>query len=369
MPMTERLDCAIIGGGVVGLAIARRLAQLGRQVVLFEAERATGQHTSSRNSEVLHAGIYYPSGSLKARLCVQGRRMLETYCTERGIPWRRIGKLVVAVRDEEIPDLAHHRSQAEANGVDDLVCLDPEEAGKLEPMVKCARALFSPSTGLLDSHALMRTLADDARRAGADIVLASPVVGGELLDSGIALDIGGRDPGRYRFTAVVNSAGFSAPAVARSLRGLDGKTIPTPYFARGHYFTVAGASPFRHLVYPLPGKDGLGIHVALDLGGNLRFGPDVSFAPTPSYVFDESRADHFYRAIRSYYPALADGALQPGFVGVRPKLAPEGTGFVDFVLQGPEAHGVSGLFNLYGIDSPGLTCSMAIAEEVAGRIG
>jgi L-2-hydroxyglutarate oxidase LhgO len=366
--MTEQLDCAIIGGGVVGLAVARKLAQLGRQVVLFEAEKATGQHTSSRNSEVTHAGIYYPSGSLKARLCVWGRRLLETYCTERDIPWRRLGKLVVAVHDEELPELERHRAQAEANGVDDLAWLEREQVAALEPAVRCARALFSPSTGLLDSHGLMRALAEDARRAGADIVLGSPVVGGELADGGIDLDIGGREPGRYRFATVVNSAGFLAPAVARSLRGFDPKTVPTPYFARGHYFTVSGASPFRHLIYPLPGKDGLGIHVALDLGGGLRFGPDVTFSPTPSYAFDESRADYFYHAIRRYYPGLRDGALQPGFVGVRPKLAPEGTGFVDFVLQGQETHGVAGLFNLYGIDSPGLTSSLAIAEEVAQRL-
>jgi L-2-hydroxyglutarate oxidase LhgO len=366
--MTERLDCAVIGGGVVGLAVARRLAVLGRQVVLFEAEKAMGQHTSSRNSEVMHAGIYYPTGSLKARLCVQGRRMLESYCTERGIAWRRIGKLVVAVRDEEISELERHKAQAEANGVGDVTWLEREEVRKLEPAVTCARALASPSTGLVDSHGLMRALAADAQRAGADIVLASPVVGGELADGGIDLDIGGREPVRFRFATVVNSAGFSAPLLARSLRGLDGKTIPTPYFARGHYFTVSGASPFRRLIYPLPGPDGLGIHVALDLGGNLRFGPDVSFSPSPSYAFDESRAGTFYRAVRSYYPGLADGALQPGFVGVRSKLAPEGTGFVDFVLQGPDVHRVPGLLNLYGIDSPGLTSCMAIAEAVAALL-
>lgn len=366
--MTERLDCAVIGGGVVGLAVARRLAMLGRQVVLFEAEKATGQHTSSRNSEVMHAGIYYPTGSLKARLCVQGRRMLASYCTERGIAWRRIGKLVVAVRDEEISELERLKAQAEANGVGDVTWLEREEVRKLEPAVTCARALASPSTGLVDSHGLMRALAADAQRAGADIVLASPVVGGELADGGIDLDIGGREPVRFRFATVVNSAGFLAPLLARSLRGLDGKTIPTPYFARGHYFTVSGASPFRRLIYPLPGPDGLGIHVALDLGGNLRFGPDVSFSPSPSYAFDESRAGTFYRAVRRYYPGLADGALQPGFVGVRPKLAPEGAGFVDFVLQGPDVHRVPGLLNLYGIDSPGLTSCMALAEAVAARL-
>lgn len=367
--MTERLDCAIIGGGVVGLAIARRLALAGRQVALFEAEKATGQHTSSRNSEVMHAGIYYPAGTLKARFCVEGRRMLAAYLSERGIAWRSTGKLVVAVREEEIAELERHKQLGEANGVDDLTWLEREQVRALEPAITCVRALASPSTGLLDSHGLMRALAAEAKQAGADIVLGSPVVGGEVRSDGIDLDIGGREPGRYRFATVVNSAGFSAPAVARSLRGLGPETIPPAYFARGHYFTAAGASPFRRLIYPVPGRDGLGIHVALDLGGSLRFGPDVSFAPSPSYAFDESRAEDFYRSIRTYYPALADGALSPGFVGVRPKLAPEGSGFMDFVLQGEEGHAVPGLLNLYGIDSPGLTSSLAIAEEVARRLG
>jgi L-2-hydroxyglutarate oxidase LhgO len=317
----------------------------------------------------MHAGIYYPAGTLKARLCVAGRQMLAAYLSERNIPWRRIGKLVVAIHDEEVVELDLHKAHGEANGVDDLYWLERDQVRELEPAVTCARALASPSTGLLDSHALMRSLAEDARRAGADIVLASPILGGEVADDGIDLDVGGREPGRFRFTTVVNSAGFSAPTVARSLRGLDGKTIPTPYYARGHYFTLSGVSPFHRLIYPVPGKDGLGIHVALDLAGNLRFGPDVSFVPAPSYVFDERRADYFYRSIRRYYPALADGALQPGFVGVRPKLAPEGAGFVDFMLQGQDVHSVPGLLNLYGIDSPGLTSSMAIADEVARRLG
>ena len=370
--MTERLDCAVIGGGAVGLAIARKLALLGRQVVLFEAERATGMHTSSRNSEVLHAGIYYPTGSLKARLCVEGRRLLEGYCTSHGITWRRIGKIVVAASEEEISKLERYKVQGNANGVDDLAWLEREQVRDLEPSVVCVRALASPSTGLIDSHGLMRALANDVRTAGGDIVLGSPIVGGEVAEDdvhgGIDLDVGGGDPGRFRFRTVVNSAGFSAPAVAHTLRGLEAKFVPVPYFARGHYFTVSGRSPFKRLVYPLPGSDGLGIHVALDLAGNLRFGPDVTWVDAVDYAFDESRADAFYRAIRRYYPSLADGALTPGFVGVRPKLGPAGSGFIDFVLQGRDVHGVSGLLNLFGIDSPGLTSCLAIADEVARRL-
>jgi L-2-hydroxyglutarate oxidase LhgO len=276
--------------------------------------------------------------------------------------------LVVAVREEEIAQLERHKQHGEANGVDDLTWLEREQVRALEPAVTCVRALASPSTGLLDSHGLMRALAAEATRAGADLVLQSPVVGGEVASDGLDLDVGGREPGRFRFATVVNSAGFSAPAVARSLRGLAPETIPQAYFARGHYFVAVDASPFQRLIYPVPGRDGLGIHVALDLGGNLRFGPDVSFAPSPSYVFDESRAEHFYRSVRTYYPALADGTLSPGFVGVRPKLAPAGSGFTDFVLQGEEEHGVPGLLNLYGIDSPGLTSCLAIAEDVARRL-
>jgi L-2-hydroxyglutarate oxidase LhgO len=367
--MTERLDCAVIGGGVVGLAIARKLALLGRQVVLFEAERATGMHTSSRNSEVMHAGIYYPTESLKARLCVEGRRLLEGYCQSHAITWRRIGKIIVAASEAEITKLEHYKTQGYINGVEDLTWLEREQVRALEPSVVCVRALASPSTGLVDSHGLMRALANDVRDAGGDIVLGSPVAGGEVTGDGIDLDIGGGDPGRFRFRTVVNAGGFFAPAVAHSLRGLPAKFVPVPYFARGHYFTVSGVSPFKRLVYPLPGADGLGIHVALDLAGNLRFGPDVTWVDKVDYAFDESRADAFYRAIRRYYPGLADGALVPGFVGVRPKLGPAGSGFVDFVLQGREVHGVPGLLNLFGIDSPGLTSCLAIAEEVARRLG
>jgi len=366
--MTEKLDCAVIGGGVVGLAITRRLALQGRQVVLFEGEKATGLHTSSRNSEVMHAGIHYPTGSLKARLCVQGRRMMAECCQARGVDWKPIGKIVVAVEEREIEYLEHIAAQALANGVDDVRWLSPAEVRELEPAVVCKRALASPSTGLVDSHGLMRSLAADARAAGADIVRASPVLGGAVSSEAIELDIGGSDPSRFQFRTVVNAAGFSAPSVARTLEGLDPKTIPRPFFAKGHYFVMAGPPPFRRLVYPVPASGGLGIHVALDLAGAVRFGPDATWVDSPDYRFDESRIDFFYRAIRRYYPGLRDGALSPGFVGVRPKLAAADAGFIDFVLQGSDVHHVPGLLNLYGIDSPGLTSSLALADEVARRL-
>jgi L-2-hydroxyglutarate oxidase LhgO len=366
--MIEKLDCAVIGGGVVGLAIARRLALLGRQVVLFEAEKATGLHTSSRNSEVMHAGIHYPTGSLKARLCVQGRRMLVGYCQARGVAWKPIGKILVAVEEAEIAKLERIKRQAAENGVGDLVWLSAAEVHDVEPAVVCLRALASPSTGLVDSHGLMRSLGADVQAAGADIVLASPVTGGKVVADGVELEVGGSDPGRFHFRAVINAAGFSAPAVARTLRGLDPSMVPRAFFAKGHYFGLSGPPPFRRLVYPLPTPNGLGIHVALDLAGNVRFGPDATWVDRPDYRFDESRADLFYRAIRRYYPGLPDGALAPGFVGVRPKLGPAEAGFIDFVLQGREVHGVPGLVNLYGIDSPGLTSSLALAEEVALKL-
>jgi len=366
--MIEKLDCAVIGGGVVGLAILRRLAMLGREAVLFEAEKATGLHTSSRNSEVMHAGFHYPTGSLKARLCVRGRRMLAEYCQAKRVAYQPIGKIVVAVEEAEIATLERLRQQGAANGVDDLGWLDRAQVRELEPAVACVRALASPSTGLVDSHGLMRSLTADAQAGGAHIVLASPVTGGAIVADGIELEVGGSDPGRFQFRVVINAAGFSAPAVARTFRGLAPTTIPQPFFAKGHYLTLGGPSPFRRLVYPVPTRGGLGIHVALDLAGNARFGPDAAWVEKPDYHFDESRAESFYRAVRRYYPALPDGALAPGFVGVRPKLGPAGSGFFDFVVQGPEVHGVPGLIQLYGIDSPGLTSSLALADEVAARL-
>jgi L-2-hydroxyglutarate oxidase LhgO len=365
----DSLDCVVIGAGVVGLAVARRLALAGREVVVLEAEAGAGLHTSSRNSEVIHAGIYYPTGTLKARLCVAGKQALYAYLVERAVPHRRIGKLLIAVHDREIPTLERLTRLAEANGVRDLVDLSAADVRSMEPAVAAVRGVFSPSTGILDSHALMCALRADLEAAGGTVVLSAPVLGGRIADAGIEIEVGGKDPIRVRCRTVVNSAGLQAPFIARTIHGLNQDFVPKAHFARGHYFVLAGRSPFEHLVYPMPAPGALGIHVTLDLAGRARFGPDITWTDEVSYAFDEGRAQTFYDAIRRYYPSLADGDLEPGYVGIRPKIVPEGTPAADFVVQGPEAHGIPGLVNLFGIESPGLTACLAIADEVAARIG
>lgn len=356
------LDAVVIGGGVVGLAIARALSRRGRAVTVLEAEPRLGSHSSSRNSEVIHAGIYYASGSLKARLCVAGRRALYDYCEREGVPHERIGKLIVATRDEELPVLERLKVQAEANGVDDLTWLDQADIFALEPAISAVRGLFSPSTGILDSHAFMAALRRDAEAQGADVVVASPVLDGRVFSDRIELSIGGSDPATVRCRCVVNAAGLRAQEVARGLVGLAGETIPPQYFAKGHYFVLNGRAPFRHLVYPVPVAGGLGVHLTLDLAKQARFGPDVSWLDEVDYAFDESRAEAFYAAVTSYFPGLVAGSLSPGYTGIRPKLGPASAPAQDFVVQGPAVHGVPGLLNLYGIESPGLTASLALAE-------
>jgi L-2-hydroxyglutarate oxidase LhgO len=362
------LDAAVIGAGVIGLAVARALARAGREVVVLEAAGAIGTHASSRNSEVIHAGLYYPTGSLKAQLCVEGRRALYAYCAEKGVAHRRIGKLVVATSDAEIPTLESYAAQGAANGVDDLRIVDAEEARGLEPEVRCTRGLVSPSTGIIDSHGLLRALEGDARDRGAAIALASPVLGGDASGQGIRLHVGGRSPTTIRCRTVVNAAGLFAQDVARTTRGLAPASIPPSHYAKGHYFVLRGPSPFGRLVYPLAVAGGLGVHVTLDLGGQARFGPDVAWTTGVDYAFDEDRAPAFYAAIRRYWPALPDGALQPGYTGIRPKLGPAGSPAQDFVIQGPGVHGVPGLVNLYGIESPGLTACLAIADAVVAAL-
>ena len=363
--MSEHVDCAVIGAGVVGLAVARALALRGREVVILEAEEAFGTHTSSRNSEVIHAGIYYPTGSLKARFCVAGRRALYQYCAEHAVAHRRIGKIIVATAADQIGALHQYRRQAEMNGVDDLVPLSGGDLRALELAVAGVEAFLSPSTGIIDSHGLMLAYLGEAEDHGAALALASPVRAGETAPGAITLDIGGAEPMTLACRAVVNAAGLHAQAVARSIRGVPPETVPPTHYAIGHYYTLAARSPFTRLVYPVARRDWLGVHVTIDLGGQVKFGPDLEWIDRIDYRFDESRAAAFYRAIRDYYPGLKDGELQPGYTGIRPKTYGPGEPATDFLIHGPAQHGVAGLVNLYGIESPGLTSSLAIADYVA----
>jgi len=365
---TFAAEVAVVGAGVVGLAVARALALAGRDVFVIDRERFVGFHASSRNSEVVHAGIYYPPGSLKARSCVEGRDALYAYCRERGVPFARLGKVIVATREEEVPALEAIQARAVASGVHDLCWLGGTDVRALEPEVTAVRGLFSPSTGIVDSHGFMSALREDAEAAGAQVVLNTPVLAGHV-GRGVVLRLGGDEPSEVRFRLVVNSAGLWAPELARRIEGLPVDTIPVQRFAKAHYFVLSGRSPFTHLVYPVPVPGGLGTHVTLDLSGRARFGPDVEWVDRVDYAFDESRADSFYRSVRQYWPGLPDGALQPGYTGVRSKISGPGEPAADFVIQGPETHGVAGLINLYGIESPGLTAALALSARVAALAG
>ena len=360
----EQIDCVVIGAGVVGIAVARALALAGREVLVLEAAEAIGTETSSRNSEVIHAGIYYPRGSLMARLCVAGRRMLYGFCRTSGVPFSKCGKLIVATDAAEEAKLAGIRAAAAANGVDDLRLLTGAEARALEPALSCTAALLSPSTGIVDSHAYMLALQGEAEAAGAMFAFRAPVTGGRATANGIALTVGGADPMTLAAKLVVNAAGLHAPAIARGIHGMPAQMIPTPYYAKGNYFVLSGRNPFGRLIYPVPVPGGLGVHLTIDLGGQARFGPDVEWVPTLDYTVDPARADAFCDAIRRYWPALPAGALQPGYAGIRPKIVPPSVARQDFVVQGPAAHGVPALINLFGIESPGLTAAIALADEV-----
>jgi L-2-hydroxyglutarate oxidase LhgO len=366
--VTEQVDCAVIGAGVVGLAIARELAIAGREVIVLEAADAIGTHTSSRNSEVIHAGLYYPKGSLKARLCISGKRLLYDYCAGHGVPHSNIGKIVVAVTKDEIATLKSYVEKAEANGVRDLRWLSREELRELEPAVECVAGFLSPSTGIVDSHALMLGYQGDAENSGATVVLKSPVESGAVGSEGIVLNVGGEEPMTIACRSVVNSAGLFAQNIARSIEGVPAQSIPPQYFAKAHYYTFSGKPPFRRLVYPVASQAHLGVHVTVDLAGQVRFGPDVSWVDSVDYSFDHSRGPLFYEAIRKYYPGLKDGQLQPGYTGIRPKVSGPNEAATDFLIRGPKDHGVAGLVNLYGIESPGLTASLAIAAHVRGLL-
>ena len=359
----ERIDTVVIGAGVVGLASARALALGGREVIMLEEADAIGTGTSSRNSEVIHAGIYYPTGSLKAQLCVQGKEALYTYCAERGVEHKRCGKLIVATAPAQLDGLKALKAKAEANGVLDLQWLDGAQARKLEPSLNAEAALLSPSTGIIDSHGLMLAYQGDAENAGAVLAFKSPVLAGRVADDGFELSVGGEAPMELACKTLVNAGGLGANAFAARLEGLAPEHAPPLYLAKGNYFTLSGRAPFSHLIYPVPEQAGLGVHLTLDLQGQARFGPDVEWIDEIDYAVDPARGDVFYAAIRAYWPDLADGALAPAYAGIRPKLQAPGEPARDFLIEGPETHGVAGLVNLFGIESPGLTASLAIATK------
>lgn len=366
----DRVDCLVIGAGVVGLAVARRLAQGGRDVLVVDRAEGIGTETSSRNSEVIHAGIYYPEGSLKARLCVAGKHALYEYCESRDVPHQRCGKLIVATSEGQVEVLGDLIGKAARNGVDDLEWMAPDQIALREPAVRCVAALCSPSTGTIDSHAFMLALQTDAEADGALFAFHSAVVGGAAEERGIRLDIAdGTEVSAGAFTliadTVINSAGLGAVGIAEAIEGLPPSSVPAMRLAKGNYYTLAGRSPFNGLIYPVPEPGGLGVHVTVDLGGSARFGPDVEWIDAIDYEVDPGRADAFYAAVRRYWPNLPDRSLQPGYSGIRPKLHGPGEAAADFVIQGPGEHGVDGLVNLYGIESPGLTASLAIADEVS----
>jgi L-2-hydroxyglutarate oxidase LhgO len=362
----EEVDCAVIGAGVIGLAVARELALAGRDVLVLEAAGAIGTETSSRNSEVIHAGLYYPPGSLKARLCVEGKKRLYAYCVERGIEARAIGKLLVAPSSAQIGKLEAIKANAEASGVMDLQMLSPLQARALEPEVRCEAAVFSPSSGIVDSHGFMLALQGDLENSGGVVAFNTPVSWGRAEGDAVVIGAASVD---LKANVIVNAAGLHAPVLARKIDGMPGERIPKSYFAKGNYFALTGMrAPFKHLVYPMPEEAGLGVHATLDLGGGVRFGPDVEWTETLDYEVDPARAEPFYAAIRTYWPDLPDGALAPDYSGIRPKIAGPGAPAADFMIQGPDAHGIARLWNLFGIESPGLTASLALAAYLRSLI-
>ncbi|WP_395698122.1 NAD(P)/FAD-dependent oxidoreductase [Methylocella sp.] len=362
----ESVDCLVVGAGAIGLAAARALAARGREVIVVEATDRIGSGISSRNSEVVHAGLYYPRGSLMARLCVEGRRALYDFCASRHIPHGECGKMIVAASAGEIGELEALRERARGNGVDDVVLLDGAQARALEPGLSCVAALLSPSTGIFDSDAYMRALQGELESLGGVVALKTPALGGAATGERVALDLGGAAPTRLRCKLLVNAAGLAATKLARSVAGLDPALAPRTYLAKGNYFSLVGQkAPFVRLIYPAPVSGGLGVHLTFDLAGAARFGPDVEWVEKEDYVVDPSRAASFYAAIRRYWPDLKDGALQPAFCGLRPKLSPPGAPARDFLILGPGDYGGVGVVSLFGIESPGLTASLAIGEHVA----
>ena len=358
------MQILIVGAGVIGLAIARAAALRGHDVIVAEKEAQIGTGISSRNSEVIHAGIYYPTGSLRARHCVRGRRMLYDYCASHGIPHKKYGKLIVATKDAEIAKVEALLKQAIANGVEGMRMIGAAEAKAMEPALACVAAVHSPETGIIDSHHLMLALQGDIEDRGGSIAFCTPVIAVTRCTGGWEVRYGGTEPGALTVDAVVNAAGLGAQALARATEPYPPARVPKQALAKGNYFQCAGRPVFSRLIYPAPVEGGLGTHVTLDLAGRMRFGPDVEWIETENYDVDPRRAVSFYASIRRYFPALPDGALMPDYCGIRPKITGPGEPAADFLIDGPAEHGLPGLVHLFGIESPGLTSSLSISEDV-----
>lgn len=370
MSPESKIDVAVIGAGVIGLAIARLFAEREEGVQIFDAADSIGTGISTRGSHVIHSGIYYPTGSLKAKLCLAGKNLLYNYCDEKNIAHKKIGKIIVATSEEEVPLLEKLKNRGAENGVSDLKWLSAEKVRQMEPEVKCVKGLFSPSTGVIDGQGLMASLLEDAKSHGASLSLSTSIISGEVTDNGIELITINQNGETVKVLckSVVNSAGLNAVDVAKSIKGIRLDKIPQAYFAKGHYFKLKGPSPFSHLVYPMPVPGGLGTHATLNIKGELRFGPDISWVDKIDYTFEPGKEASFYEVIRHYYPGLPDGALELDHTGIRPKIVPPDSPDSDFLIQGEDEHSVPGLINLFGIESPGFTSSLAIAEEVAKKV-
>ena len=370
--MTNSLDveCLVIGAGVVGIAVARALSQQGKEVLLIESASHFGTGISSRNSEVIHAGIYYPPNSLKAKLCLRGKTLLYQFCEQHHVPHQILGKLLVATDETEVAQLHAIKSNAEQCGINDLSLLKRDDVKVLEPNLHCQLALLSPSTGIVDSHALMLTLLGEAENAGAQLVLNSPLQKVDIKGTKqFECYFNDSEQTRLRCAYLINVSGLHATELAKQFNGLDQKYIPQAhYYCKGQYFSYAGKSPFKHLIYPMPDKDGLGIHLTIDLGGQIKFGPDVVWVDIENYDVDSTQAESFYRAVRRYWPDLKDGSLQAAYAGIRPKLNAPNQAATDFIISFEEEHGIAGLVNLFGIESPGLTAAMAIAELISHKL-
>lgn len=360
------IDVLVVGAGVIGLAVARALALAGHSVVVVEQADMIGTETSSRNSEVIHAGLYYPEGSLKARACREGRDRLYDFCRSHGVAHSQVGKLIVAVDEGEVAKLEAIKARSEANDVWNLEWLGAGEVAELEPEVRCVRALWSPSTGIVDSHGYMLALQGDLEAAGGSVAFLTPLQQARPVPGGVEVTTGGADPMTLTCRWLVNCAGLGAQSVAGRIAGFPAAHVPARHLAKGSYFNLAGRQPFSRLIYPAPVQGGLGVHVTIDLAGQVRFGPDVEWLDTDGidYAVDPARAESFYAAIRRYWPHLRDGDLVPAYSGVRPKISARGAPDGDFRIDGPAVHGVDGIINLFGIESPGLTASLALADRV-----